>query len=421
MSLIHRSSFTLVVLFASWAGIVRADYRISPIQNSQGEFTSFSLPSISSSGEIVYQADFADIAAGSAIYREGGSGRTLIASTAGELLGFPADPGIDDNGVVALVADLDVGGRSVLRGDGGALTTVASTAPSGLSEISPYVSISNTGVIAYTASPAPLPMPGGRAVFRYYNGVTAVMARQLELVGQTGILEPFSFASDTSFNNVWFQTEVDGRPWIWLGTNPPIVFSGPITSTLTGLPERFVDLDLLSAGSIGQALFRAELLSGIRAICIVSPPIPNSDPYPTLVDDTGQFSDFDQGFLQHASDQYTLVFRASLDAGGVGIYTRTLESLSGPPTVTEKVVAVGDSLGGSTIVEAALGPRPISRDGTVVFWARLADGTTGIYKASPGSGSGGGGGAIDPAVAMVLCLLAFLQRSRARDRLRGTL
>ena len=65
---------------------------------------------------------------------------------------------------------------------------------------------------------------------------------------------------------------------------------------------------------------------------------------------------------------------ASLNTGGFGIFT-------GPDTITNKVIATGDSLFGSTVTFVA---HPVINDpGQVAFRVSLADGTTSIVRADP--------------------------------------
>ena len=71
-----------------------------------------------------------------------------------------------------------------------------------------------------------------------------------------------------------------------------------------------------------------------------------------------------------------MAFLASLDTGGIGIYT-------GAGFTTSEVIAAGESLFGSTITGFSISPTSLNDAGQVAFSYRLANGTTGIAVATP--------------------------------------
>ncbi len=95
----------------------------------------------------------------------------------------------------------------------------------------------------------------------------------------------------------------------------------------------------------------------------------------TIADTSDPFSSFGAPSINNLG---AVAFLADLNAGGRGIFT-------GPDPVADKVIAVGDSLLGSTAtgIAESFSTRGLNDSGQIVFIAFLADGTTGIYRADP--------------------------------------
>lgn len=71
-----------------------------------------------------------------------------------------------------------------------------------------------------------------------------------------------------------------------------------------------------------------------------------------------------------------VAFLAGLAGGGKGVFT-------GPNPLTDKVVAVGDALDGSTVADLGFGRFGLSDNGTVAAFVQLSDGRSGIYTFAP--------------------------------------
>jgi hypothetical protein len=72
----------------------------------------------------------------------------------------------------------------------------------------------------------------------------------------------------------------------------------------------------------------------------------------------------------------SIVFAASLDAGGSGIYT-------GSGSTTDKVITKGDPLFGSTVTSVQISTKAINDSGQIAFEATLADGRSVVVRADP--------------------------------------
>jgi hypothetical protein len=90
-----------------------------------------------------------------------------------------------------------------------------------------------------------------------------------------------------------------------------------------------------------------------------------------FVDASGPFEFADPPLLNDAG---LLVFTATLDGGGRGVFT-------GADPVADKVLATGDPLAGSVVVQAAA--MDVNNAGEIVVFAELADGRRGLWLADP--------------------------------------
>ncbi len=71
-----------------------------------------------------------------------------------------------------------------------------------------------------------------------------------------------------------------------------------------------------------------------------------------------------------------IAFLSYVGGGGIGIFT-------GPDPVNDKVIYSTEALSGSTVVSLNISRDSINRSGQIAFFAQLADGTKGIYRADP--------------------------------------
>ncbi|WP_189525066.1 DUF7453 family protein [Nostoc sp. 'Peltigera membranacea cyanobiont' 232] len=78
----------------------------------------------------------------------------------------------------------------------------------------------------------------------------------------------------------------------------------------------------------------------------------------------------------HNSLYERVAFLANLSTGGEGIFT-------GADISQDKVIATGDTLLGSTVTQLGFSSQGLNNSGQIAFYATLADGISGIFRADP--------------------------------------
>jgi hypothetical protein len=116
-----------------------------------------------------------------------------------------------------------------------------------------------------------------------------------------------------------------------------------------------LSLSLLVSGKATAATFSFTEIADTSAFSLISSPSLN-----------------DEG----TNEQGTVAFEAGLDAGSQGIFI-------GSDPVTDKVIATGDSLFGSTVTSLKFVSAGLNNRQQIAFFATLDDGTSGIFRADP--------------------------------------
>ncbi len=339
-----------------------------------------------------------------------------------------SSPTINDNGTVAFKTDKDLS-LSIFTGDVGALTNIYTTTVGGTINIGPTGSpvINNTGTVAFdyilnyagngryqnqtifiakdgNVSRIPYQTGGysnglgspaindsGTIAFKFdfqgyetiyaSNGDPTVLASNFNrTTGQLSdpaisnvgtvafsglILDPseHSIGPDSrTLNGVFTINISSGRNFT------PIVLKD---DTFAGFGNQPNDSGTVAINDPGTVAFVANLTTGGAGIFTKS-----SDGLLTRIADT---SDAFKSFGNVAiNNQGTVAFAARLNAGGQGIFT-------GADPVTNKVIATGDSLLGSTVTSLTFASRGLNNNQQIAFFATLANGDSGIFRAEQNS------------------------------------
>lgn len=184
-------------------------------------------------------------------------------------------------------------------------------------------------------------------------------------VGTDGPASAFSVPSINDVGTVAFHATLDtGATGIFLGR-------GKGTVNVADSTGRFSSFSSPAINNSGTVAFLAQLDNGRHGIFRKR----RGQEIETYIDDSGSFSFFQS--IPALNDQGQIAFLAYLRAGGgSGIYT-------GKNPVTNKVIAVGDPLANSKVVDLGIDGRGLNNAGQVTFEAILENGQTAIFRADP--------------------------------------
>ncbi len=225
--------------------------------------------------------------------------------------------------------------------------------------------VSDTGLVAFTAR---LDSSAGSAV----------------LVGNGTALEKLAVTTVSPSSLLLRHAHISpGGNWLAFSGGPTTSYPGIYRlqvsesgGTITGTaPVSVAGLSLLTPVAINDSGTVAYVSGGILY------KVTQSSVVSTVVVDTAASPFSTIAPEVSIDDAGTVVFQATLDAGGEGIF-------NGPDPVANRIIGTGDTLGSSTVSTSAnslaIGTRAVDGTGQIVFWARLQTGGEGIYVATPG-------------------------------------
>lgn len=343
-------------LCLSLAATAQAEaYTFTKIADTSEVFSSFfGGPAINNSGTVAFGGSFESTGRG--IFASNGINTNVIALDIG-LFSYLGDLSINDAGTVAFEATVD-GAPVIAKGNGRRTTSIVDTGFVSEDRLfreklaSP--SINNSGTVIYTANnnreggirTSDGSLNSGAGTFTFFDGPVINDAGQTAY-RITGII-PFDVLAipEGSFTTY----------------NSP--FSGPLSNPV-----------LNNAGTV--AFFGYNSTQNVQGIFTTN----NGTDFTTVVDKSGPFSSFNSFHNTSfaINDRGTVAFLADLDEGGRGIFT-------GSNPLTDKAIGIGDMLFGSAVQELGFFREGLNNSGQLAFFASLADGTSGIFRADPDSG-----------------------------------
>ncbi len=356
---------TVVSLSLSLLAISKAGaYTFTTIADSRDSFNSFSSfprPAINNKGTVAFTAELD--AGGNGIFIGNGRATTRIANTSGPFSFVYSDFSINDEGTVVFTANLDSGGIGIFISSGGATTMIADSSGSFTSVFSP--SINNDGTVAFQA----FLDTGGEGIFTSSGKAITTI---------TETRDPFVR---------FFGPAINDRGTVAFGTLLVLNSEGDGIFTNSGgsitniaKDNGFFDFGTLysafpSINNEGTVAFGAIHTRGAGIFT------GNGETTTATVASTSTSSPFFLSgfdFSPSINNSRTVAFLANLftEPGVVGIFTET-------NGVVDKVIATGDPLLGSTVTNLGFFREGLNDAGQVAFYASLADGTQGIFRADP--------------------------------------
>jgi dienelactone hydrolase len=299
---------------------------LAPIANTTGEFSFLGVgPSINNRGSVAFLGGLDSGDAG--YFTSDGATITRIADSSGPfnfqriptLDNLFGEPVINDSSTVAFRADLDEGGKGILTSTAGDIQTIADF-NSKLTTFGIAPDLNERGTVVFSAGTTPV--PGAIDV----DGQTVPIAELFQNAGIfTGQTDELTTIADPS----------DGL--ILFGSSPAINNQGTvafIAVSTTGEVGVFTG----NGGNLTTVADSAGLLSSFRGVDI--------------------------------NDAGRVAYLADFDTGGSGIFVGQQE-----------VIATGDELLSSTVVDLNFLNKGFNNRDSVAFWAKLADGRSGVFRA----------------------------------------
>jgi hypothetical protein len=336
-------------------------YNFTLIADTAGPLSTLANPAIGPTGDVVFRANL-DVG-GQVIYRGNGGALISVAdnSAPSAYLGF-GDPVINASGTTAFLAGRKAGGQGIFTVNGATTGTVALTTGAGglFSSLgSSSLAINSSGLVSFQGDKS-----GATGIHASVSGGSS-----FPIAESTG---PYSsFAGFTNINDagtVAFQANLDaGGAGVFSGSGGAVTTladsSGIINTTMNGPAINSLGLSAFMAGldAGGTGLFTSDGIS-----------------LSTIATTAGPFNSFNTtvGNGPSINSAGKIIFRAIPDSGSDGFY-------DGPNPATNKVIALGDALSGSTVnFLSALSGR-MNDSGQFVFFATLNDGRNAIFRADP--------------------------------------
>jgi hypothetical protein len=349
---------------------------------------SFGCASINAGGDVAFRAGrLADDGFNTVpgIYRAGAADGSLTTIVEDDkrfsTIGF--NPSMNDLGQVSFAARVD--GRNkedteaILVGDGRKkLTTVATTADE-FNFFGFDTSINNAGVVAFKAEldeelgfVEGLFSGSGREVTTHYLNSTGVRldGQRVRFTGSD------SRPAINDAGVIAFEESV--RPGFDSG-----IFAGSTrTFTTLAAPSPDVSVGVPSFNDAGTAAFERSFVDGVSGEFVTEIVTSDATTTTTVASSAGPFSFF--GFRPPALNELgDVAFVATLDDNTTGIFT-------GGDPVEDRVIAVGDSLMGTTVTSLNLCEEGLNEAGQLAFVAFFEDPATFetravVFRASPAS------------------------------------
>jgi hypothetical protein len=353
LSIAKVISFGLVLLTTSKASAIT----FTKIADTTAQFSSFGLYSaINDAGTVAFQAGLQ--AEGSGIFVGSGGETTTIANTSSDSpFSLFSKPVINDGNTVVFEANLKTIGSGIFTVSNGTIATIAeSQQPRGVFG-NPV--INNQGTVVFSTN-----INNSPAIELSKSGGTTT------IVDNSSAFTSFDDVAINNANNVAFSATFglvspSSRGIFVYSSGPNIGLPTTTTVANTQGDCSFVGNPAINDSTLLTVAFNCTLKNGLTSV------IGLSKGGTTTYIGGSSFTFFDAPAINNAG---TIAFEAGLSDGSFGIFT-------GSDPVLDKVIASGDSLLGSTVTNLFFSQNGLNNNDQVTFYAQLANGTSGIFRA----------------------------------------
>jgi hypothetical protein len=357
------------------------------------------------------------VLAGSARAQQPYSYTTIADSTMSIFNFFEVRPSVNATGTVAFGVNYTVSGGGIYTGNGGALTTVASTSGTdGFTSFGsfPIPNINDAGSVSFrgvfTTSHSAVFVRGGLSSsfnvadsnnppwangfndgpsINNNNQVAFRGTHNSSSGGQTGVFRFNGNGAPTSVDTIALSTTVSGQGFSQFLGDPvinaggTIVFKGvlaaggsgiylgsggaltTVATTGGGVTDMGGEPSLNASGHVAYQSQRSNGSAIYRYANGVSTPIADTS--------GGVYTSLSNPAL---NGHDLVAFVADLAAGGRGLFVSD-------GTTTSPVIQTGSALDGSTVTDLSIGPTAFNDNGQLAFYAALANGQNGVFLVTP--------------------------------------
>ncbi len=348
-------------------------YKFTQISRSSASHSVFRGSAINDKGTVVFEG-FVNAASPPSGIFTGSGGKNITVVDGSPFTHIFYSPTINNNNIKSFIGtfyspDFAQSYSGVFNKKNGQITTIADS--NGKFSYFSSATINNKNTIVFNATLD----TGESGIFVSKNGEITKIADTndrfsnfnsgFDTVGGNGPPSAFAIPSINDAGTVAFHATLDtGATGIFIGR-------GKGTVKIADNTGKFNSFSAPAINNNGTVAFLAQLDNGRHGIYKKK----RGQEIETFVDDSGPFSFFQSD--PALNDQGQIAFLAYLYAGGgSGIYT-------GKNPVTNKVIAAGDPLAGSRVVDLVIAGRGLNNAGQVTFEALLENGQTAVFRADP--------------------------------------
>ena len=354
---------TATVIGATASPAAAQEYAFEKVADSVADGLdpfSFGCTSVNAPGDVAFRAgrvaeDGFNVT--DAIYRVNASDGALVTIVEDERRFdfISRNPSMNDQGQVSFAANLDRGSESILRGNGKKLTTIASTARE-FNFFGFDTSVNNAGLVAFKAELD--------EEFGFDEGLFSGAGKRVTTHYLASTSQFDGNDSRPSINNpgeIAFDESIDFQSGIF------VTAAGGFTTIAAPDPDRSVQEPVLN--DAGTAAFETSFVDPATQEFVAAIVTGDGGPLTTVVDTRGPFGSFG-------------LRPPSLNTGGDVAFLATLDDFSttgifvGPDAVEDRVIAIGDTLDGTTITGLTFCEEGLNDSGQLAFVAFFEDPAT---------------------------------------------
>ncbi len=341
-----------------------ADY-----QNSKGL-------AINNNGQVVF---FAELKSGDhGIYvGTGVGGSKIIVDNKAESIfsSFGQGISLNNDGTVAFFADVDSGGQGIFTSNGVSNTQQIAHTSATYSSFAPGLAINDSGTVAFFANldngAQEIFTSDGNKTIQITNCTGAGSSEQ-QCPLSSGNLDPLApdindqgMVSFVSHYGV-FTGDENGNYLII--ADPTNFWNGSYREA--NINDQGEVSAFAHNNGAGQVIFKT---NGINGELIAG----------NNYDESGTPDTFYNVGTSSINNKGLVAFMANQVVEGSSAFSNQDKGIFvGSNAVEDKVIGIGDILFGSTVLDLAMDRQSLSDDNEIVFWAKLEDGTEGIYRAN---------------------------------------